>query len=107
MTRAHLEAEIGRLKIGAADMEHAARGAAHIAAIRRGDLKRMHADAEEALATGVVVSYARPFTRRQGIGALDEDEWSPDDEEQAGLHCAWKTPPDWSLPTTLLYSPDS
>ena len=88
MTRAHLKAEIERLRIGAADMDHAARGAAHLAAIHGGSLGQMHADAEEAMATGVVVSYARPFTRRQGIGTLDENAWAPGDEREVDLHRA-------------------
>jgi hypothetical protein len=48
----------------------------------------MNGDAEDALMTGVVVSYARPFARRQSIGTLDRDEWAPDNERQAELHRA-------------------
>jgi hypothetical protein len=88
VTRAHLEAEIGRLRIGAADMDHAAGGAGFLAAIREGQTGRINGDADEALMTGVVVSYARPFTRRQGIGALDEGAWAPDDDAQRRLHRA-------------------
>jgi hypothetical protein len=83
MSRLHVEAEIKRLRIGAADMKHASAGAAHLAAV---GAKSMNGDAKEALATGVVVSYSRPFTRHQGIGALDANEWTPADEAQAGLH---------------------
>jgi hypothetical protein len=88
LTRSHLKAEITRLRIAAVDMQHAARGAAHIAAIRAGKLDRMNGDAEEALKTGVVVSYVRPFTSRQGIGPLSKDKWEPVDERQAELHRA-------------------
>lgn len=47
----------------------------------------MHSDAERALETGVIVSYARPFTR-QKIGQLDSELWTPADEDQARIHRA-------------------
>jgi len=45
----------------------------------------MNGEAERALETGIVVSYARPFTR-QGTGQLDEKAFAPDDPRDAKLH---------------------
>jgi hypothetical protein len=78
---------IRRLKAAAADMGQAARGAALLAASandkRRG---RMNPEAKTALAAGVVLAYARPFTRRDEDGALNMDAWTPADRAQARLH---------------------
>jgi hypothetical protein len=51
-------AEIDSLKLGASDMARAARWAALLAEI---NADTVDGDAEEALATGVVLAYARPF----------------------------------------------
>lgn len=82
---AHLRAEIDRLRIAASDMKEAAGGAMHLGEIRAGRLDRMYGFADRALETGVIVSYARPFTRH-GIGRLDPALWEPDDEASANLH---------------------
>jgi hypothetical protein len=86
-SREALRAEIDRLRLAASDMRQAAAGARHLEAVAGGSTARMNADAELALETGVIVSYARPFTR-QGIGQLDRAAWAPDDEAKARLHAS-------------------
>ena len=87
MSRDHVTAEINRLRIAVADMQHAAAAARHMTGVHEGSLDRMHADAKQALETGAIVSYVRPFTRH-GVGALDKDEWAPASEEERRLHYA-------------------
>jgi hypothetical protein len=75
---------VGRLRLAAADMRQAARAAALLAELHgAGDAED---DSEGALVKGVVFAYARPFTRRDGVGALDPEEWAPVDSRQALLH---------------------
>ena len=74
-----------RLEHGGDDMGQAARGAALLAELCRTD-GRAQSDGETALITGVVLAYARPFTRRDDVGGLDADEWAPTDVRQASLH---------------------
>jgi hypothetical protein len=83
----HVRAEIDRLRLAASDMRQAAAGPRHLEGARTGGVSRMNGDAERALETGVIVSYARPFTRH-GVGQLDRDLWAPSDERQARLHMA-------------------
>ena len=87
LRRTDISRTIRRLKAGTADMGQAARGAALLAANsadgRRG---RMNREARMALAAGVVLAYARPFTREDGEGALDVDAWAPADPAHARLH---------------------
>jgi hypothetical protein len=87
MSRDHVTAEINRLRIAVADMQHAAGAARHMAGMHEGSLSRMHDDAKQALETGAIVSYVRPFTRH-GVGALDKDEWAPASEDERRLHYA-------------------
>jgi hypothetical protein len=75
MGRDHVTAEIKRLRIAVADTQHAAGAARHMTGMHEGSLSRMHDDAKQALETGAIVSYVRPFTRH-GLGALDKDEWA-------------------------------
>ena len=79
---------VRRLKVGAADMGQAARGAALLTGTRVDRGGRIDGDAKMALAAGVVLAYARPFTRRDGGGALNTDTWAPADPAQARLHKA-------------------
>jgi hypothetical protein len=76
---------VRRLKLDASDMRQAARDAALLAGIceARGPAQSEH---DIALVTGVVLAYARPFTRSDDVGALDADEWTPVDRRQAILH---------------------
>jgi hypothetical protein len=74
-----------RLEHGGDDMGQAARGAALLAEVCRTD-GRAQGNGETALITGVVLAYARPFTRRDEVGGLDADEWAPTDMRQASLH---------------------
>jgi hypothetical protein len=85
-SREHVRAEIDRLRIAASDIRQAAAGAHQIEASISGHYT-INGDAERALETGVIVSYARPFTRH-GIGQLDSGIWAPGDEQQAKLHKA-------------------
>lgn len=80
-------AEITRLRIAAADMDHAAGGARHMMAMQTGEAARMNNDAKQALEAGSIVSYARPFTRH-GVGALDRDEWAPAEKDARTVHYA-------------------
>jgi hypothetical protein len=75
-----LLAELKRLILAEADMKQTEAGARYIEA------STMNEDAHRALQTGVMVCYARPFTRRQGIGPLDRKEWAPGDVEEQALH---------------------
>ena len=86
-SREHIRADIDRLRVTASDMRQAAAGACHLELIRAGELDRMNGDADRALETGVIVSYARPFTR-QGIGQLDSSVWEPASPEESSLHHA-------------------
>jgi hypothetical protein len=86
-SRDHVLAEIKRLRIAVADMQHAAGAARHMTGMANGSLDRMHNDAKQALETGAIVSYARPFTRH-GVGALDKDEWAPNLDDERRLHHA-------------------
>jgi hypothetical protein len=83
----HVRADIDRLRVAASDMRQAARGAGHLGGIRANTLDRMHSDADRALETGVIVSYARPNTRH-GNGQLDSGKWEPADASDANLHHA-------------------
>jgi hypothetical protein len=74
-----------RLEHGDGDMGQAARGAALLAELCRTN-GRAQSDGETALITGVVLAYARPFTRRDDVGGLDADEWTPTGVRQASLH---------------------
>src|SRR5579862_9456861 len=87
MSRDHVTADITRLRIAVADMEHTAGAARHMTAMNRGTVDRMHDDAKQALETGAIVSYVRPFTRH-GVGALDQDQWAPADDDERRLHYA-------------------
>ena len=87
MSRDHVTAEINRLRIAVADLQHAAAAARHMTGVHEGSLDHMHADAKQALETGAIVSYVRPFTRH-GVGALGKDEWAPASEEERRLHYA-------------------
>jgi len=85
--RTAIRGTIRRLKAGAADMGQAARGAALLAASSTDDRRgRMDRDARTALAAGVVLAYARPFTTGDGNGALNAGAWTPADPAQARLH---------------------
>jgi hypothetical protein len=87
LRRTAIRRSIRQLKAGAADMGQAARGAALLAASSTDDRGgRMERDARTALAAGVVLAYARPFTRGDGAGALNVDAWTPADPAQARLH---------------------
>jgi hypothetical protein len=74
-----------RLELGEGDMGQAARGAALLAELCRTD-SCAQGNGETALVTGVLLAYARPFTRRDDVGGLDADEWAPTDVRQARLH---------------------
>jgi len=74
-----------RLELGDGDMGQAARGAALLAELCRTD-GRAESNGETALITGVVLAYARPFTRRDEVGGLDAEEWAPTGVRQASLH---------------------
>jgi hypothetical protein len=85
--RTAIRGTIRRLKAGAADMGQAARGAALLAASSTDDRGgRMDRGARTALAGGVVLAYARPFTTGDGNGALKAGAWTPSDPAQARLH---------------------
>lgn len=84
LKRTAVRGTIRRLKAGAADMGQAARGAALLAAGSRGG--RMDGGARKALAAGVVLAYARPFTTGDGNGALNAGAWTPANAAQARLH---------------------
>jgi hypothetical protein len=67
-------------------MGQAARGAALLAAGSTDGRGRMDRGARTALAVGVVLAYARPFTTGDGNGALNAGVWTPADPAQARLH---------------------
>jgi hypothetical protein len=74
--------QIRRLVIAESDMRQVEAAADYLA------FASMNADAARVLETGLVVTYARPFGERQGIGTLDRDEWAPKDEAMRKLHFA-------------------
>jgi hypothetical protein len=87
--RTAIRGTIRRLRAGAADMGQAARGAALLAASSTdGRGGRMDRGARTALAAGVILAYARPFTTGDGNGALNAGAWTPADSAQARLHKA-------------------
>jgi hypothetical protein len=87
LRRTAIRRTIKRLKAGTADMGQAARGAALLAASSTDDRGgRMNREARTALAAGVVLAYARPFTRGDEDGELNADAWTPADPAQARLH---------------------
>jgi hypothetical protein len=78
--RAKLKDQLDRLLLASYDMRHASAGAKYLAAMK------INSDALRAFETGVVVSYARPFTRH-GVGQLNRDEWAPEDQAHRAVHC--------------------
>jgi hypothetical protein len=74
---------IRRFRIAESDMRQAAAAARFLD--KRG--REMHGDAERALETGMVVCYARPFTRNK-IGAIPRKLARPGDAAQSALHDA-------------------
>jgi hypothetical protein len=65
--REQLARERKRLVLAESDMKQAARGAAHI--LHHG--AAMNSNAERALMTGVIVTYARPFSKTNKIGPVE------------------------------------
>src|SRR5437870_4819025 len=68
-----------RFRYACTDMRLAAAAARQLA---RGEL---NADVAEALETGLVVCYARPF-KKSGVGLLDQKKWAPQAEQRRRLH---------------------
>lgn len=75
-----LREQVERLLLASNDMRYASAGAKYLAAMK------INSDALRAFETGVVVTYARPFTRH-GVGQLGRDEWAPEDQAHRAVHC--------------------
>jgi hypothetical protein len=79
--RGELEAERDSLILAASDMRQAAAGARYLVAN-----PRMNSDAARALWTGVVVCYARPFTKSLSYPKLGNKTWAPKDPVERRVH---------------------
>lgn len=80
--RRGLERLASVLVLAESDMRQAAAAARHLGAFGGA----MHGDAERALWTGMIVSYARPFLPSNKAGVVPDRLATPRDPEQRALH---------------------
>jgi hypothetical protein len=80
--RERLERERHRLVLAKSDMKQAAIAADHLAQLG----SQMNGDVERVLWTGLVVTYARPFSASNRVGAVTGQIVKLDDHMQRSLH---------------------
>jgi len=85
-TRKRLEQEAHRLVLAESDMRQASAAASHLRAFGA----EMNGNAERALWTGMIVSYARPFLSSNKIGAVGGRLARPDEPVLRPLHSELK-----------------